>query len=422
MKKTVSKPKQEGQNERHAPPHRQPQPNPQPNPQPQNQQRTAATATAAAAAAVVASPAPAVVVLPQSESSESTSTSTSSSWSTSLHEYGTGTVGTTSTSTSTEAFETGGGKAAGRKFRHRYSDTVYPGRRKRSSSTDAGVMTEPQSSSSKFWLYSLLAIVLTATTASAISMSLRAADAETDEPRNYVLLKQATTTRPPQCNCANGSATNTANPDAVSLDRRQFTTFEPQWRTAADGLDRGAAGGPDKSGTVNPDKADVAAGGGNASAVEHVGGEYGGTNKGVPQKVADKGSKSLVAYKIGPGRRKHGARTSTASRTPAKNDTGTRAAREVRTHANEGHPDSAAGLRPTLQHAAGTNEKNTTSQTAANVKHGVGEATVREPEKTLVNEYGDRQTPRAAARTDVNKTSDELGGSNAAASNTTAAQ
>ncbi|XP_065300759.1 uncharacterized protein [Dermacentor albipictus] len=466
MKKTSSKPKQEGQNERHAQPHRQPQPNPQPNPQSQpqpqphpqphpqpqqhpqphpqpqlnpqpqpnrqpqpnsqsqHQQRTAAAAAAAAVAA--ASSTPVVVVLPQSESSESTSTSTSSSSSTSRHEYGSGTVDTTSSSTSTAAFQTGRGQAVGRKRRLRYSDTVYPGRRKRPYCTNTGVMTEPESS--KFWLYSVVAIVLTATTASAISMSLRAADAETDEPRHYVLPKQATTSQPPQCKCANGSGTSTTNSDVVPVDLRRLTTVEPQWLTTADGSDRGAASGPFKSGTASPDRA-AAAGGGNATSDGHVGGEDASAHDGVPQQVAEKAPKSLVAYKIGPGRRKHGPRTSPTSGTPAKNDTGTRAARQVQTHANPAQPDSAARSRTTFKHATGTNEKTSTSKTTplssktgAIVKHGIEEATAGKPERPPVNEYGDRQTPRAAAKTDVGMTSGELGGSTGATRTATGAQ
>lgn len=366
---------------------------------------------------------PAPVVLPQSESSDSASTSTSSSRCSSLHKYGSSAVDTTSTSTSTAALETGGGKAAGRKRRH--SDTTYPRRRKRSSSTDTEVAAETQSRGSKFWLYSLVAIVLTIATASAISVSLHAADAETDEPSEYVLPKQATT-RTPQCSCANGSATNAANPGAVAVPRgrrrRRLTTSEPRrQRTSTRSPDGVAAGAPNETGTFAPDKPAAAVGSGNASAVQRLDGADAVPEDSAPREVARKVTRSLVAYKIGPGRRKHGAEASTASRTPPKNHTGTRAPREVQRRAKQGQPNPATKAtdeRPTVKHAAGTNEETATSKTAAYAKPGVEEVADWEQEMKLVDRHG--PTPSAAKKRGVGEASGEDGASNAAAQNAAA--
>ncbi|XP_075524827.1 uncharacterized protein LOC142557102 [Dermacentor variabilis] len=385
MKKTTSKPKQEGENQRHAQPPRQPQPNPKPQQQ-QQQQKPAAAAAATTPAAPAAATTPAApAALAQNESSDSASTSTSSSWSITLNEYGTGAVDTTSTSNSTAAFETGGRKAA--RSKRRRGDTPYPRRRKRSSSTDTEVAAVPKSRGSKCWLYSVVAIVLTIATASAISVSLRAADVETDDSLEYVLAKQATTARPPHCGCANGSTTNAANPGAAPRGRRRrrLTTSEPRRRTSTEILDGGAAGG-------------------NASAVERPDGEYAVPDDGAARKVTRKATRSLVAHKIGPGRRKHGAGpASTASRTPPKNHTGTRApTRDVPTRAKRGQPNPATEARPTLKHVAATNEETSKatprrSKTVAYVEHGVEEVADWEQERKLVDGYEERHQPPSAA-------------------------
>ncbi|XP_065298584.2 platelet binding protein GspB-like [Dermacentor albipictus] len=388
MKKTTSKPKQKGQNQR--------QPQPQPNPKPQQQQQPAAAAAATTPAAPAA--------LAQNESSDSASTSTSSSWSITLNECGTGTADTTSTSNSTAAFETGGRKAA--RSKRRPGDTPYPRRGKRSSSTDTEVAAAPKSRGNKCWLYSVVAIVLIIATASAINASLRAVYVETDEPLEHVLPKQATTARPPHCGCANGSATNAANPGAAPRRRRRrLTTSERRRRTSTELPDGGAAGG-------------------NASAVERPHGEDAVPDDGAARKVKRKATRSLVAHKIRPARRKHGAGAvaPTASRTPPKNRTGTRAAPlGVPTRAKRGRPNRATEARPTPKHAAGTSEETSKatprrSETVAYAEPGVEVAADWEQERKLVDGYGERdQPPSAAAERGAVEESGEVGASNAAA-------
>ncbi|KAL1485502.1 hypothetical protein MTO96_031923 [Rhipicephalus appendiculatus] len=282
--------------------------------------------------------------------------------------------------------------------RPRYSDTAFPDRSKRSSSTDTGTMPEPQDSSrSNFWMYSVVAIVLTTAVASAISMSLRAADAEADESHEYVHPKRATTVRPTQCSCSEKSGSNGVDHDDGSpLERRRLTAFEPKQATA---------------------------GGGNSSAVERLGDKEGASlDHGAPQEHVGEATKAFLgrkALKIGPGRRKEDARTSPTSRTPTKNDAVTGAVPEVQTRPKLGQPVLAtSSSSATSKSDAGTNDKSVTSGTsflplkpAANAKR----AFVGLPLKQLANEYPERETQNAAAKGDVVGTSGHANVSNGTA-------
>ncbi|KAL1425854.1 hypothetical protein MTO96_018836 [Rhipicephalus appendiculatus] len=343
-----------------------------------------------------------------SRSSDSDSSSSSGSWSTSMPEYGEGSLDTTSTTTSTTTLKTGG-----RGSKRRHSDTTYRGRRRgSSSSTDTGTETEPEGKlGTKFWLYTVLAVMLTLATASAIGMSLRAAEAATEEPPEYTLPKPVAATTaapPPQCNCANGSAT--ANPDL----RPGLASSEPGRRRR-------------RAKTESPDNS--TASGGNASDVERLNDEDGEgatvPDDGVPQKkVAGKATRSLVAFKIGPGRRKNAGEPATQPTPAIPNHTGARKTSRPRARRGERYPTKKS--RATLKKAA-RKKKNAviaTSRTSTPrssktvesfVKPDVEEAAEWERERPLVNEK--RRSSNAAAKPGHVADTQEVGALNAAARN-----
>ncbi|KAL1468678.1 hypothetical protein MTO96_041324 [Rhipicephalus appendiculatus] len=273
-------------------------------------------------------------------------------------------------------------------------------------------------------MYSVVAIVLTTAVASAISMSLRAADAEADESHEYVHPKRATTVRPTQCSCSEKSGSNGVDHDDGSpLERRRLTAFEPKQATVTEGVNTMATGSPNKSTTVDGKDNGTAAGGGNSSAVERLGDKEGASlDHGAPQEHVGEATKAFLgrkALKIGPGRRKEDARTSPTSRTPTKNDAVTGAVPEVQTRPKLGQPVLAtSSSSATSKSDAGTNDKSFTSGTsflplkpAANAKR----AFVGLPLKQLANEYPERETQNAAAKGDVVGTSGHANASNGTA-------
>ncbi|KAL3184575.1 hypothetical protein MRX96_031650 [Rhipicephalus microplus] len=326
--------------------------------------------------------------------------------STALERYGSDSSRTTATSTSTAALETRRSRAADSGRRSRYSDTALPDRRKRASSTDTGTMPDPQSSKSKLWLYSMVAIVLTIALASAISGSLRAADAEADESHEYAHPKKATAVRPTQCPCSKNGGSNAADhDDGASLEHRRLTAFEPKQSTVAVGVDTMTTVSANKSATVDGWDKVTAAGGGSGSTVERLGGKEGiSLDHGVLQNHAGKATKTFVGFKIGPGRRKESARASSTSRTTARNDAVAGVAREVLT---QKQPDPSTSPSSTTLNGT-TDDKTITpgppflpSKGVANAKRAVFWL----PLKQLAKEYPEQGTPSAAAEGNVVGTS-----------------
>ncbi|XP_075728918.1 uncharacterized protein LOC119165016 [Rhipicephalus microplus] len=355
LKRTASKLQHEGRDQKHAEPHGQAQPTPNAN-------------TAPPAAAAIP-PAPAAIALRPSGSRDSSSSS-STSWSTSMpEEYGT--LDSTSTSTSTATLRSGG------RGKRRHSHTAYPGRRK--GSTDTGTETEPQDKrGTKFWIYTVVATTLVIATTSAIGMSLRATEAATPEPPEYTLPKGVTVTAPtaPKCNCA------TASPGSPEAGRRRR-----------------------HSKTESPDE--LAASGGNASDVERLDDEKGEDavpDDGVPQKkVAGKATRSLVAFKIGPGRPKNVGESATSPKPAIRNRTSARKTSKPRARRRE-QPRSAK-KRATIKNAAGKSTASATSRTSppgstktveSFVQPEVNEAADWERERPLVN--AERRSSNAAAK------------------------
>ncbi|KAL3211831.1 hypothetical protein MRX96_036252 [Rhipicephalus microplus] len=257
-------------------------------------------------------------------------------------------------------------------------------------------------SKSKLWLYSVVAIVLTIALASVISGSLRAADAEADESHEYARPKKATAVRPTQCPCSKNGGSNAADhEDGASLEHRRLTKFEPKQATVPVGVDTMTTVSPSKSATVDGWNKVTAVGYGNASTVERLGGkESSSLYHGVPQNHAGKATKTLVGFKIGPGRRKGSARASSTSRTKAKNDAVAGAAHEVPT---QKQPDpTTSPLSTTL--TATTHDKSVTPGPPFLPSKGVASAkraVFGLPLKQLAKEYPERETPSAAAEGNV---------------------
>ncbi|XP_077496338.1 uncharacterized protein LOC144107205 [Amblyomma americanum] len=347
---------------------------PAPKQQPQQQQhpppapRTAAPAVHARAA----SPS-------ESETSESasSSTSTSSSSGASLREYEGAILDTASTSSSSAAIEA---RQKGRRMR-RYSDTVYPaaGRRKRSSSVDAGVETEEERNN-KFCLYSVLAVILTVATASVISMSLRAGDSDGDEPHEYILPKQATT-REPQCRCNGGPNSTTAEPDSVTSRDGQHRAPAAEAQSTVTGPAAAGGGAPGQ-----PE---------DGKAVESEGG--------LTQKLAGKATRAFVAYKIGPGRRKPAAKVSTVtpqetvSSASLKQDDhpGTQTTRTPETQAK---PGDATETQPTTEQTRREERRPTAPSSQTITSTEPGDATAWEMGRPLVGVLGAGQRLRAVRK------------------------